>query len=385
MKKPPRIFRWGLLGLWIGSLWAIALATSLAGGVEAQTQGGNEPLLGYATGPDRVLVLDLTAFKRVKTIIGGEEVQFLSSSPKFGSNRRIYIADADARGLHVLDAELQEFVDFIPLEGQPNDFEILGEVALVNDFSGQRVLLLDLAAKGVFGESAVDGPAANEIALSPDGHRAYVTTFNFEEEVPHEASHPLVVFDVIQQPNGTLTLVHVGTVPLQEDLGGGEVIPYMASSVDVSSDGKRVYVLAVDDYEENPEVFVVDAESLEVIDILPVDLGRRAREPFVNVLVLSPDDKTLGISAFRNGLALLDVETGETRVIKPQNARLTDPSVLGVTFGPEGAVLYATGFVIGGEFGFVATFDPKTGEQLSVLTARRQPLLYLSIPGGKTF
>jgi len=55
-----------------------------------------------------------------------------------------------------------------------------------------------------------------------------------------------------------------------------------------------------------------------------------------------------------------------------------------VTFGPRGQ-LYAVGAVAGGAYGFVVEFDPQTGEQLNVLLARRQPLLYLGIPGGKTF
>jgi len=351
-------------------------------GLEAQEE--QKPLLGYATGPDRVFIVDLDEFKRVRTVIGGEEVQFLSTPPKLGPEGLLYIGDHDSGGLHIFDPQAQEFKGFIPIDGQPNDFEILGDKALVNDFPNRMVQIVDLITQEILSSAAVDGPAANEIALSPDGTRAYVTTFNYEESIPHEVPHPLVVFSITQEPGGRISLTHIRTIPLEEDLGDGTVIPYMASSVDVSSDGKRIYVLAVDDYEENPEVFVVDAESLEIVAIFPVDLGRRAREPFVNVSVLSPEDKKLGISAFRNGLALLDVETGETTVLKPEHPRLTDPVVYGVTFGPAGQ-LYAIGTVMGGAFGFVVEFNPQTGEQLNALLARRQPLLYMGVPGGKTF
>ncbi len=389
-----RGLRRATFGVWLATLATLgAFGLALMGGaalplpLRAQPAEGG-PLLGYAVGLDRVLVLDLDAFKRLKTVIGGAEVRTLSTSPKFGPDGRIYIGDAEARGLHALDPRAPAFVDFLPVDGEPNDFEILASarrpVALVNDFAGRRVLLVDLASKRALGAVAVDGPAANEIAVAPDGKRVYVTTFNFEEAIPHEASHPLVALDVVEPPDGgPVTLRPAKTLPLHERLDG-ETIPYMASSVDVSSDGRRVYVLAVDDYEENPEVFVVDAQRLEVVEVLPVDLGRRAREPFVNVLALSPDDRTLGIAAFRNGLALMDVETGETRVLKPEHPRLSDPIVFGVTFGPQGQ-LYAVGAVAGGAYGFVVEFDPRTGEQLNVLLARLQPLLYLGVPGGKTF
>jgi DNA-binding beta-propeller fold protein YncE len=352
------------------------------GGLGLEAQEEQEPLTGYATGPDRVFILDLDEFKRVRTVIGGEEVQFLSTPPKFGPEGLLYIGDHDSGGLHIFDPQAQEFKGFIPIEGQPNDFEILGDKALVNDFPNRRVQILDLLTQEVLGSAQVDGPAANEIAVSPDGTRAYVTTFNYEESIPHEVSHPLVVFEVISQ-EGVLRLEHLKTIPLSEELDG-QAIPYMASSVDVSSDGKFIYVLALDDFQENPTVFVLEAERLEVVEIWPVDLGLRARDPFANILALSPDDSMIAVSAFRNGLALLDTETGATRVFKPKGSRLTDPYVVGATFGPQGQ-LYAIGYVVGGDPGFVVEFDPETGEQLNTLLARRQPLLYMGVPGGKTF
>jgi len=277
-----RGLRRATFGVWLATLATLgAVGLALMGGaaLPLRAQPGDGPLLGYAVGLDRVLVLDLDAFKRLKTVIGGTAVRTLSTSPKFGPDGRIYIGDAEARGLHALDPQAQAFVDFLPVDGEPNDFEILASaqrpLALVNDFAGRRVLLVDLTSKRALGAVAVDGPAANEIAIAPDGKRVYVTTFNFEEAIPHEASHPLVALDVVEPPDEPVTLRPVKTLPLHERLDG-ETIPYMASSVDVSSDGRRVYVLAVDDYEENPSVFVVDAQSLEVVEVLPVETRRWA-------------------------------------------------------------------------------------------------------------
>jgi DNA-binding beta-propeller fold protein YncE len=360
----------------------LAGVLGVLGGLGLEAQEEQEPLTGYATGPDRVFILDLDEFKRVRTVIGGEEVQFLSTPPKFGPEGLLYIGDHDSGGLHIFDPQAQEFKGFIPIEGQPNDFEILGDKALVNDFPNRRVQILDLLTQEVLGSAAVDGPAANEIAVSPDGTRAYVTTFNYEESIPHEVSHPLVVFEVIFQ-DGVLRLEHLKTIPLSEELDG-QAIPYMASSVDVSSDGKLVYVLAPDDFEENPAIFIIDALSLEVVELITIDLGRRARAPFVNILVLSPDDRMLAVAAFENGLVLLDLQTRESRILKPEGERLIGASTFGATFGPEGLIVYAIGNV-GAPMGFLAGFDPKAGKQLGVITFRRQPLLYMGVPGGKTF
>lgn len=368
--------------LLIRGLLFVAALLSL-GGLGAPTDAQEEPLLGYATGPDRIAILNLDDFSREGTAIGPPSVRFLSSAPKFGPGGKLYISDSDSGNLHIFDPQAQEFVDAIPLESEPNDFELRGHIALVNDFSGDRIQIVDVAEKRILDEVAVDGPAANEIALSPDGSRAYVTTFDYEQRVPYQTSHPLVVYDVGEVEEG-LQLQHVKTIPLERAFDG-EAIPYVASSVAVSSDGRRVYTLALNDFAEEPTVFLVDAESLEVTESVLIDLGLRARDPFVNFLALSPDDRTLGISAFRNGLALIDLETQELKVVKPEGPRLTDPSVYGVTFGPQSEVVYAIGIVGRGELGFVAAFDVQTGEQLNVISLRRQPLLFMAVPGGTTF
>jgi DNA-binding beta-propeller fold protein YncE len=370
------------LTLMLGML--LQLGISLASPVELHAQQAAQTLMGYATGPDVLHVLDLGDFRQTTRLFSSEPQTSLTSSPKFGPNKRLYIADSNAKELHVIDLETNQFLDdqVISLPGEPNDFEITGSSAIVTDFSGKKLQVVDLTTGKITQEIAVNGPAANEIAITPNSRRAYVTTYDYTEAIPHKISHPLVAFDIVQT-GSSLQLLAGTTVPLQQTING-QVIPFMASSVDVSSDGALVYVLGIDDYEEEPTIFVLDAATLKVQKTLPVDLGSRARSPLVNTMVLSPDDHAIGIAGFTNGLALLDVQTGKTRILFPNGNQLIATSTFGVSFGADGKTVYATGNR-GLPFGFMAAFDVATGNQTGVITFTGQPLLYMAIPGGKTF
>lgn len=350
----------------------------------AQEETPQNPQFGYATGTDVLHVIDLGNLTQAQRIFGQTSLPNLASTPKFGPNNRIYIADRTRTGLNVYDMETRMIVDseFIELAASPNDFEITGTNAIVTDFDNSKLRVVDLNTGEVTQEVDVNGPAANEVAISPDGLKVYATTFNYRASVPHPTSHPVVVFDVLQLGD-QIQLIPGPTIPLQDEFSG-QVIPYVASSVDVSSDSSKVYVLAVDDFEEEPLIFVIDALTNTVEETILVDLGLRARAPFVNVLTLSPDDKTIGVAGFTNGLALVDLETGETRLLEPEEQRLTAGVVYGVTFGPDPSTVFAIGdqdFPLG----FVAAFDVASGNQTSILALRNQPLLYMAIPGGKTF
>ncbi|MBI1729396.1 hypothetical protein HY229_01805 [Candidatus Acetothermia bacterium] len=373
-----------ILGLTLMLGMLLQLGISLVSPVALHAQQGAQTLTGYATGPDVLHVLDLGDLRQTTRLFSSEPQASLSSSPKFGPNKRLYIADSRAKELHVIDLETNQFLDdqVISLPGEPNDFEITGSNAIVTDFSGKKLHVVDLTTGKVTQEIVVDGPAANEIAITPNGRRAYVTTYDYTEAIPHKSSHPLVAFDILQA-GSSLQLLAGTAVPLSMSING-RVIPFMASSVDVSSNGLLVYVLAIDDFEEDPTIFVLDAATLKVQKTFPVDLGSRARSPLVNTMVLSPDDHTIGIAGFTNGLALLDVQTSKMRILFPSGDQLIATSTFGVSFGPDGKTVYATGNR-GLPFGFMAAFDVASGNQRGVMTFTGQPLLYMAIPGGKTF
>jgi DNA-binding beta-propeller fold protein YncE len=361
-----------------------ALAIPLQSELVAQEETPQNPQFGYATGNDVLHVIDLDNLTQDQRIFGQSNLPSLTSPPKFGPNNRIYIADGTNNGLNVYDIETRAILDdeFIDLPASPNDFEILGSNAIVTDFNNSKIRVVDLNTGEVTQEADIDGPAANEIAIAPNGLKLYVTTYDFTASIPYPASHPVVAFEILQLGD-QIQLIPSATIPLDDDFGG-EIIPYVASSVDVSSDNSKVYVLAVNDFGEEPQIFVIDALTNTIENIIFIDLGLRARDPFVNVLTLSTDDKTIGVAAFNNGLALVDVETEETRVLELEDDMFTAPSVVGVTFGPDPSTVYAIGnqnFPLG----FIVSFDVETGAQTGVLTLRNQALLFMAIPGGKTF
>jgi len=209
--------------------------------------------------------------------------------------------------------------------------------------------VLDTSTNKVLTNVAV-GKAPQEIALTSDGTRAYVTSF---------ATNSVSVLDLTT--NTAVATVAVGDTP---------------DGVAVSPDGSRVYVA---NYNFND---VANGDSVSVIDNTvspPAPVGNPLAVGLHPVKVaFSPD----GTSAYVSSSESSTVEVINTAAPAIVNEILTQDEPNGIAVGAKGKRLYVALFGHNGGAQEVAVLSPISGGTIALIPVGHGPLAVALTPPG---
>jgi YVTN family beta-propeller protein len=223
------------------------------------------------------------------------------------------------------------------------------------DVSG-KVSVVSTASKAVTGTVSIGDVAdAFQIALSPDGKKAYITSYTGSQAYvsvldtdPYSATYNSVVAEV--------------------NLGGGAAV-----GVAVNPSGTRAYVTTITEFAG--AVSVIDTGTNTVSDSIPLS-GAEAAAPRAGGVAVSPDGNTAYV-AFGGGLAVIDTATN---TIKTTVGGLSTALVVAVR--PDGKHVYVGSVNIGSETGTLPSSDSYLYDINAVTYEVASPIVMASKPAG---
>jgi YVTN family beta-propeller protein len=183
----------------------------------------------------------------------------------------------------------------------------------------------------------------HELVLSPDGRYAYVANYKSRDAL-------ISVIDI----NAGKTIHEISTTPYTG-----------VHSVDISSDGKMLYVTA----EQRRCVVEVDLAQQKVSRVF------KTLMQITHTCILSPDDKTLIAANTRDGnVTMFDLTTGEL-----DRHLLTGRGVEGMSFTPDGRFLWTAN----AQENTISVVDMTEKRRIKKVARRGYPLRILLTPDGK--
>ena len=198
-----------------------------------------------------------------------------------------------------------------PLSAQQSKLRIIQ-----TNFAGDTIHIIDPATNKVVGQFLTGIEAAHGITVSPDGNRIYLS---------EEANNTLQVID-------GKTLKTIKSIPLSGN----------PNLVDITPDGKKVYVaiaLSYTDLSEFPRVKATAAGGVDVIDTASMTRVKTiAMKGGVHDLNVTPDGKFVAVGNARGGranvMSVVDTKTDDVAWTLPMDP---SPSPMAVSKNPDGS------------------------------------------------
>ncbi|MCI0619952.1 peptidoglycan DD-metalloendopeptidase family protein [Candidatus Wolfebacteria bacterium] len=230
---------------------------------------------------DTVSVIDTETNTVIKTIVVGDEPIGVAISP---DNRSVYVANFHENTLSVIDTTTNTALDTLPAGSAPIGIAVhpSNGRAYITNLLSNRVSVLDLNTGSIITTIAVQ-PRPVGIAMRPNGNQVYIT---------NEFTDLLTVIDTAT--NTITTTIPVGPSPywiaihpdgntayVPSAAGGGLSVVNLTNNtviqtvpgggttgVAVAPLGDRVYATDFSGF-----VRVVDTQTLQVVDTIPVGAG----------------------------------------------------------------------------------------------------------------
>jgi YVTN family beta-propeller protein len=179
--------------------------------------------------------------------------------------------------------------------------------AFVTEFQQKQVVVFDTQTDQLVGSPIPLGEGTHQIAITPDGHRAYTADLNGDK-----------VFAIDTEAKASLGSITVGSRP---------------SAVAITPDGRRVYVANSGTGTGANTVSVIDTQTNQTVGA-PIPVGTRP-----NGIAITPDGTRAYVTnSGDNTVAVIDLQTNQ--VVGPPIPVGMEPFRIAIT--PNGARLYVT-------------------------------------------
>lgn len=359
----------GLLRSILGVASAVVLAlagASLAGLAPAQALAAESPQDQlYVTAGDKLLVVDPTSLRVVKTVnVGGS----LAGATSTADGRLLYVANSARQAMMVVDTATSQVIDLVPVGINPVGPVLLGpDENTVWVVSEEAVSVIDAPSHKLVASVPLDNGVSSGLAFAPSGRswRAYVSNPKDNTVIVIDAQTYAVVarIPVGKAPwRGVVYSKHTGRVYVantgSQDLSVIDVstntvvktIPLPRpglNTIAITKDGRFLFLDSRYSRMGGDSQIVVDAATESVvatIDVRPTGTSSPANP---SRLVFTPDGR-LGISIHKTSPHVTVVDLAKLTVLKTIELKPLSKKVLyrcSVTLSPDGRTAYVTSAV----------------------------------------
>jgi YVTN family beta-propeller protein len=305
-------------------IWHLSSGVSLAKHTASRVVYGPTHLYVTIKGQRDVYVIDRATLKLAKKV-------HVSSPPCGGfisdDGREFYMALGEDDAVAVMDTQTHEILRTVSLKSldvpkptrimDPGGMDVSqdGRLLYIANESADSLSILDLSTNSVLGEIPLGyGPQA--VALTPDGHKAFVTDF--------------YSIHVVDLPTRTVKTTLRLKDSVQDEsrmavLEDGEEVFQGPRDILISPDGRWIYAAV----EDTGEVVVLDTSTDRVMRKIPVG-------SYPGGLALSPDGARLYV-ARRGGETIMVMDTMRYKIIAEIQV---GPEPWDIALSPDGDTAY---------------------------------------------
>lgn len=319
----------------------------------------------YVTAQDKLLVVDPTSLRIVKTVnVGGS----LAAAAATADGRLLYVSNSALQGVMVIDTATHQVIDLVRVGINP-----VGPMLLSPDgktvwvMSEEAVSVIDATTHKLLASIPLDDGVSGGMTFAPVGNswRAYVSNpkDNTVIAIDGEKYAEVARIPVGKSPwrgivysklSGKVYVANTGSQDLSViDVGTNTVVKTIPlprrgfNSIAITKDGKLLFLDSRYSREGGDSQIVVDASTdavVATIDIRPTGTSSPANP---SRLVFTPDSR-LGISIHKTTPHVTVIDLAALKVLKTIELNPLSEKVLyrcSVTLSPDGGTAYITSAV----------------------------------------